>query len=313
MFDYKTIIINYLKRLQNNDIVGLQNLLEEDVSLNYSNFPSSSSKNCLEIISKWNNNFEVKTVQVSGFLQYYDEANVHILLDAHNLVANENNTEIFPFLYGGKYIFSINERGKIYKVDYNLMYISENTIYAQDFWDNHSLRIRKLKNNISIEKCISFIYRQEAKSEIVKSLTKLFFHCIDSHEFSIISLMIAEKFEITRFKTMKLGIIKGNKENLEGFIKECNAYYDLDTYSIKINRILSEDEKYIVHAQHLTPQRVGTKKLNVATKFHSFFDEDIILEFVEENNRILLENVKFDKNVDIHYNGFQVLDQDKES
>jgi hypothetical protein len=225
---------------------------------------------------------------------------------AHHLVADEQGPTLFPFLFGGKYVFTIDTlANQITYISFVLEYQAENAFYVKGLW--------KLSNgyndysplvHFNTAKALHAFNLLSDRHEKLKAKADLFFWCLDVNDYETLKQLTADAFHIVRYRTMAAGKFEGDKNTIQDFIKESHDYYALDQYSVAFRNITVQNGKTVLVGQHLTPHRTGTKKLTVNTKYHSFFDEDVFITFDAEDK---IENVDIKKAVDVHYNGFDIL------
>ncbi|MFQ9514384.1 MAG: hypothetical protein ACLRZ9_01015 [Eubacterium sp.] len=303
MVDYRKITNNFLTYYIENDYNNLSLILSENLTTNYSNLPNVNDKKSLLHGLKWEYSYDVKRVTTTNFMHYIDGKYAFVGLIAHHLVSFEKNNEMFPLTFGGKYVFKINcETAMIEDISFVLEYQAENTIYIKDKWV-----LSNGQNNYS-----SFcnfdsnkIYSESIKKCDFKTLTNLFFWCLDTQNLTLLDNLCSDSFFISRDKSVGSDNFTADKNNIEQFIHDTNKYYALNQNSIKINNI-QYDSIITINAQRLTPHRLGTKKLNSLTKYHSFFDEDIVITI--NPSTLKFESIVMKKVADVFYNGITLLE-----
>lgn len=293
--DYQGIIEAFLISYTKNDVDKLYELLSEDVTIDYSNLGRVQGiDNVIKKLS-WEENFDITRVTITNELFYNDNSKITFGLIAHHLVAYEKNNELFPLVFGGKYVIEIDDN-KIRKVSFLLEYQNGNTIYVKGKWklaQNH--KDYSIVNEFNLEK----VYQKSISEKNYIDLVKLFFWCLDTKNLSFAKQMITTDFSIKRPFTVGKGMISGTYDTLEKYVDEDDAYYDLNQYSLKFNNIDEKDTIVQISAQHLTPHRTGTKKLNSLTKYSSFFDEDVSIELIKSKEKILIHKINIIKGSDV--------------
>lgn len=299
----KEMVQKFLIAYTENNLTGIRDLLSDDIEINYSNIPPARGVENVVSVLKWEDQYDVKRVTTTNYLSYTADHCEYIGLIAHHLVSFERNNEMFPLVFGGKYVFKINlDTGVIEKISFVLEYQAENTIYVKGRW-----RLSNGQNDYSLLSefdTITVLHNALAKRDI-HSIVNLFFWCLDTNDSEILDRLCSDKFTISRDKSVGHNRFRADKSNLYEFISETNHYFALNQNSIRINEVNCCDS-VTVSAQRLTPHRLGTKKLNSTTKYHSFFDEDISL--ILNNQSLQIESADMQKAADVFYNGFQLLE-----
>lgn len=299
----REITDQFLLAYTENELGSVQNILYDKIKLNYSNIGMITGReNVLKSLA-WQQNFDVRRVTVTNEMSYVSDNIQTTGLIAHHLVSHEKNNEFFPFVFGGKYVFSQNiTTQQIEQISFVLEYQAENTIYAKGLW--------KLSNGRNDYSSLSSfdtgkILDSAEKEQDFRSLVNLFFWCLDTEDIPLLQQIVSDDFIITREQSVGEGRFEGRKA-LQNYIALTNSYYALDEHSIRINETTERGNGEIyVYAQHLTPHRLGTKKLNSITKYHSFFDEDIYI--LIDRNTFRLRSVTMKKAADVSPNGIRLL------
>lgn len=303
MVRIRQIINNFLTAYTGNRLDSIQDLLDEHVIYQSTNMGTLTGKAQVIQKLKWDHDFDIARVTTTNRLSYTDNDTYIEGLIAHHLVSYEKNNELFPLVFGGKYVFHVSlNTYKIIKICFVLEYQAENTIYVKGLW--------KQSNGWNDYSCLSdfnthFILDNSMRNRDIYSLVNLFFWALDTAEIDILKALTAPSFTITRDKSVGHDKFVSSIENIEEFITATNKYFSLNQNSIRINSI-NESTTISINAQHLTPHRLGTKKLNSLTKYHSFFDEDISI--VLDLNTLKLTSVEMKKAADVYYNGFSILE-----
>lgn len=302
MVEIREIVNQFLVAYTMNKLESIKERLSENIELDYTNIAPVKGREAALSALKWEQDFDVKRVTTTNRIEYVNHTYV-IGLIAHHLVSYEKSNEMFPLVFGGKYIFIVNKISKlIEKISFVLEYQAENTVYVKNGW--------KLSNGHNNYLCCKtfnteYIYQTAVVNKDIWTLTNLFFWCLDTQDFVSLEKLVAANFTIARDQSVGHTRFEANLATLPAYVEETNRYYDLNQHSIRINSI--EDGIVItVYAQHLTPHRLGTKKLNSMTKYHSFFDEDITVTFAKDSLKI--QSVDLNKVADVYYNGFEILE-----
>lgn len=303
------VIDAFLTSYVKNDWQGLSSALAEDIQIQYSTVGNHTGLGDVRDALKWKESYNVHTVTTTNVLSYIEGEHTVVGLIAHHLIGNEAGSEFYPLCFGGKYVFTLdNSTGKISRICYAQEYQVENTLYIRDW---------KLAGNNPDLSAVAGFYLLKARDaaaagsnpqEAVKELSKVFFWAMDTNNLAFAKELVTSNIHALRYKTMSYGKIEtSGADELEQFIKDCRAYYAMDQYSIAIRSVDERDGALVVNASHLVPHRTGTKKLNVNTKYHSFFDEDIQITFIAEGGAWRIQDLSMKKIVDVHYNGFDIL------
>jgi hypothetical protein len=302
--NYQKITDRFLVAYVKNQTSVMEELLAENCKMHFSNLGDVYGKSDILRSLSWEETFDVRTVTATNYLEYTKDGFGYVTLMAHHLVAYEDISELFPFCFGGKYVFLIDPDNKIQEISFVLEYQTENTALVKGKW-----KLSNGLNQYDTLSCFDFslmqqVIAKEPKADRLSDYTKLFFYCMDTGNQNVLTALIDPSLHILRPKTMGGGIIEGTAETFGTFLDESRSYYHFDQYSIAVDHQEEKDGKTVLYAQHLTPQRLGTKKLNPANKYHSFFDEDIEITFSEAER---IQDITFSKVTDIHYNGFDIL------
>lgn len=299
----REIVKQFLVAYTSNQLDSIKDILSESVEIDYSNItPVSGRDNVISALT-WTQQFDVKRVTTTNTMEYFND-NVQIVgLIAHHLVSYEKNNEMFPFVFGGKYVFTINNTTQlIERISFVLEYQAENTVYMKGLWS-----FANGHNNYDLLSHFDTgkIYHKAVSERDIATLVNLFFWCLDTKDQDTLDILTAEDFNIARDQSVGHERFQADKETLSAYIKATDNYYNFNQNSIRINEI-NENTVITVSAQHLTPHRLGTKKLNSMTKYHSFFDEDITV--IINNSTLLIQSVDMKKVADVYYNGFDILE-----
>lgn len=303
MVTNRQIINDFLIAYTKNQLETVQDILDEQCIYQSTNIGTLTGIDNIIQNLRFSNDFDIAHVTTTNRLNYIENNFYTEGLIAHHLVSYEKNNELFPFIFGGKYTFSINtESKKITKINFVLEYQAENTIYVKGLW--------KLANGFNNYACLKefntqLILKNSFKMRDISNLVNLFFWALDTGETDILTTMADASFIIERDKSVGHEKFTSDISNIEQFIEDTNKYFSLNQNSIRINSI-NDDNDICVYAQHLTPHRLGTKKLNSLTKYHSFFDEDITV--LLDRNTLKIKSVKMQKASDVYYNGFSILE-----
>lgn len=303
MVKTKEIVQKFLVAYTDSNLSSIPDILSDDIEINYSNISSAKGKDNVTDVLKWDYNFDVKRVTTTNVLSYTKDHYEYTGLIAHHLVSFEKNNEMFPLVFGGKYVFKVDlHTNVIDKIAFVLEYQAENTIYVKDKW-----KLSTGQNDYSLlsEFDTITVLQNAVKKKDMAGIVNLFFWCLDTNDLEILDKLCSDDFIISRDKSVGHGRFSSDKRELNKFIENTNQYYALNQNSIRINEI-NDGDSITVTAQRLTPHRLGTKKLNSTTKYHSFFDEDISL--IINSQTLKIESVDMKKAADVFYNGIKLLE-----
>ena len=303
------LIEQFLIAYTKNQLSKIIDILDENITIHYSTIGFHSGINNVLNILKFNQLFDINTVTISNEISYNDNEIDNFYLIVHHLLANESESELYPLCFGGKYVFKINTvTNKIIEINYSQEYQVENTLYIKDW--NFAKKVSDLSiiaSSFDINRAYSSIMKTNDINKIASDLVKLFCLALDSNNIDFINQIVTDDVHLVRPKTMSYGQFEAlNKSEIPQFINDTKEYYSMDQYSITINHIQNK-ENITLNLSHLIPHRTGTKKLNVNTKYHSSFDEDITITLINNNNKLLIKEFICNKITDIHYNGFNLL------
>lgn len=303
----KQIVNEFLTAYIKNELESHTHILDENIRLEYSTLGSITGIDALLNALKWKHAFDVAHITTTNSMEYTSSNHQILACMVHHLVSYEKNNEMYPLVFGGKYVFEIDlMKEKISEIRFVLEYQAENTVYVKGLWklaqDNRNYEPLSLFDTSYYYQMIKMC----TKEKKIKENINLFFWCLDTAEINILENLIDSTFTISREQSIGNELFESDTSSLVSFIKKTNAYYSLNQNSICISSIKDEDFKIIISAQRLTPHRLGTKKLNSLTKFHSFFDEDITIELNKED--LTLHKIIMKRAADVHYNGFEILE-----
>ena len=308
--NYQRIIDDFLVAYTTNELQKHFHLLTETVEISYSNIGQAIGLKQVLTKLAWNLNFNINMVTTSNRIGYTSKGKYIDALIAHHLIGFEENNELFPLLFGGKYVFVIDiKTEKIEKIFFVLEYQTENTSFVKTTWKltngfNDYTSFSIFNPNTALE----FIKRETLNViETAIALSKLFFWCLDTQDKDFLLNVVSDDFKIVRDSNNENIYFQGNKTNLLDYISDTNQYFDFNQHSIKINKSENLGTEIRILAQHLTPQRMGTKKINTLTKYHSFFDEDIEIVCSSAEQQLTIKSVKICKAVEISYNSFMIV------
>jgi hypothetical protein len=303
------IIDRYLNSWLKNNLRLNDEILDDNISIHYSTIGDYQEKQSVLNALAWDADYAISTTTITNCMEYTDAAGIHAALIAHHMIANEKGPYLFPLCFGGKYVFLLERDGsRIKSVSYAQEYQAENTLYIKNWHLADRISDLGFISDFQIEKYVDDAYRKSDCREIAADLSKAFFWALDAQNFGILNQLTSKDIHIKRLKTMSYGAFEiYNQSQLPKFIQESKNYYSMDQYSFTIRGTEETKNSIVVHTSHLIPYRLGTKKLNTNTKYHSFYDEDIDITFIKDGNKYVITDINMKKIVDVHYNGFEVL------
>lgn len=298
------MINTFLTAFTENKLSTITDILDDDILFCSSILPEIHG--CKKLIKQlsWNQKFDVMHVTVTNRMSDLSPDSYQEALTAHHLVSYEQYNQMYPLVFGGKYLFEINpDTQKITKVSFVLEYQAENTIYLKDLWNlSNGFNDYSILNDFHFDQ----IYANALKHRNIQDLISLLFWALDTSDIHHLNTLCDDKFQIARDQSVGHSRFTSTLSDLDQYIQETLQYYAMDQHSIRVNSISENDGVITVYAQHLTPHRLGTKKLNSATKYHSFFDEDITVTLNSSDLKFLSIDMK--KAADVFYNGFEILE-----
>lgn len=301
------LIDNFLISYITNNMPLCSDCLSDSISVQYSNIGQKEGRQQVIDALKWDEDFDVQTVTTTNAISYQNGNRSVTGLMAHHMLSYEKNNEMFPFVFGGKYVFTVNtEENAIENITFVLEYQGENTIYMKDKWKfaGDVVDYQLIKRYFSFDELYKNINCMSDRDERLRQLCSMFFWLLDIGDTEALSPLISDDFTISREPYVGNTVFSADKDGLASFIQCTKSYYQLNQYSICFNQIYTEAEDTVLDASHLTPHRLGTKKLNYLTKYHSFFDEDVTVHVNPEGK---IKSVVFKRSADVHYNGFILL------
>lgn len=304
MVNYKMITNTFLTAFTENKLSTITDILDDDILFCSSILPEIRGyKKLIEQLS-WNQKFDVMHVTVTNRMTDQSSDCYQEALTAHHLVSYEKYNQMYPLVFGGKYLFEINpETLKITKISFVLEYQAENTIYLKDRWNlSDGFNDDSILNDFHFDQ----VYTQALKSRNIQDLVSLLFWTFDTSDIQHLQTLCDDKFQIARDQSVGHSRFTSNLSDLSQYLKDTRTYYAMDQHSVRVNSVTEKGSLITVYAQHLTPHRLGTKKLNSATKYHSFFDEDILITINSSDLKFISVDMK--KAADVFYNGFEILE-----
>lgn len=304
MVNFKTMINSFLTAYTENKLHQITALLDDDIIFNSSILPPIHGRHDLLEQLSWNQKFDVMHVTTTNRMNYQVSDFYYEALTAHHLVSYEQYNQMYPLVFGGKYLFELNiNTQKITKISFVLEYQAENTIYLKDHWNlSNGFNDYSILSNFDFDK----VQKQSIANRNIRDLVSLFFWALDTSDIQKFKVLCDNHFQIARDQSVGHSRFISDLSGLSEYLLKTRGYYALDQHSVKINSIEKNDPVLTISAQHLTPHRLGTKKLNSNTKYHSFFDEDITITMNSSTFKILSVDMK--KAADVFYNGFHILE-----
>lgn len=291
---------SYLK----NEISFASKMFADDIEIHFSTIGEFYGKYSVIKALELNSQYAIHTTTITNEMSYFENGRMIYAFIGHHLLADEKDSELYPVCFGGKYIF-IFEKDKIIEICYEQEYQVENTIYLKSWHLASHYSDLQYVQKFKLDK---FLNQTTNETHYIKNLVNAFFWALDIQDMQFIFDIVTDDIYLERQKTMAYGqIIAISKDNIKKFIIQNKEYYSMDQYSIKINEIIKSQDFYIVKGSHLVPQRLGTKKLNVHTKYVSFFDEDFELKISCKNNEYMIKSVIFRKMIDMYMNSIDII------
>lgn len=301
---YLKIIDLFMSAYLKGDMHSIDDILADDIEIHYSTIGDYYGKEEVRKALLLTDHYDIHTTTITNEMSYIDGQYEVFGMIGHHLIGNEQGSEFYPLCFGGKYVF-VFQHSLIEKIYYSQEYQVENTIYIKN-WKlaSHYSNLEKVKGFDLMKVCS---HKQDEKTDIAQ-LVKAFFWAFDACDMDCISQIVSDDIFLQRQKTMAYGTMECHGlDHVSAFIQENKDYYSMDQFSITIRSITPLEDGYIVKGSHLIPHRVGTKKLNVHTKYSSFFDEDFIIDIKLTDGKYKISRIIFTKIVDVHLNGFEVL------
>ena len=304
MVNYKMIINTFLTAFTENKLSTITDILDIDILFCSSILPEIHG--CKKLIDQlsWDQKFDVMHVTVTNRMSDQSSDCYQEALTAHHLVSYEKYNQMYPLVFGGKYLFEINsDTHKITKISFVLEYQAENTIYLKDRWNlSDGFNDYAVLNDFHFD----HVYAHALETRNIPDLVSLLFWAFDTSDIHHLQTLCDDKFQIARDQSVGHSRFTSSLSDLSQYLNDTRAYYAMDQHSVRINSVTETDGLITVYAQHLTPHRLGTKKLNSATKYHSFFDEDILITLNSPDLKFISVDMK--KAADVFYNGFEILE-----
>lgn len=305
---YFEVVDKYLVAYIDNDAAGITAVIADDAVIDYSTIGKKNGKSEITKALSWKETYDIRTVTTSNVMSYADGDNIVIALMAHFLIADEWKKYLYPLSFGGKFVFKIDATSSLIReIVYVQEYQVENTLYIRD-WKLAS-RVADLSATklFDLDKKMEEIQTEEGVQKF-EDLVKVFFWAFDQQDYTVLRSMASDNIHLLRYKTYSYGQFETTGiDNINLFIEQNREYYAQDNFAITIRNIEKDGDDVIVTASHLLPQRTGTKKLNVNTKYHSFYDEDITIRFILIDGSYQISDISMVKMADVQYNGYKLL------
>lgn len=305
----REVIRAFLTAYVKNDRDVLARTLDENVELNYSTIGVHHGREAALRALAWQEDYNVHTVTVTNQLPYSDGERDVVGLIAHHLIGNERGSELFPLVFGGKYVFTLcRKTGRLLRICYAQEYQAENTLYIRHWRLAGHEGAYSAIEDFDPRRALAGL-EDAPLAEQAAAVCKAFFWAADTGNTELVRALADPEIHALRYKTMSYGSFESSgADALSDFFAQCRAYYAMDQYSFAIRGVEEREDSVVLTASHLIPHRTGTKKLNVNTKYHSFFDEDITVSMKRTPQGLRILDVTMKKIADVHYNGFELLE-----
>ena len=219
----------------------------------------------------------------------------------HHLYAIDENQELFPLVFGGKYRFVYNwKEDAPEEAAFDLEYLAGNTYLTRGSW----LAPGERKRQITGEEL-----RAGADSVISPEETVYrFFWALDTEDEALFMENVSPDIQITRAGVDGDSYGMTNISETAAFMAEDKQYYSQNQYSVHIDRTeFADDTHAVVHALRLYPADTGNKHRGSQNKFSQFYNEIFTLE-LEKSDRWKVRRAVFKRKENPVPYGYRVLE-----
>lgn len=219
----------------------------------------------------------------------------------HHLYAIDENQELFPFVFGGKYRFVYNwKEGAPEEAAFDLEYLAGNSYLTRGSWIPLGERNRQITgeelragedSGISLE---GTVYR--------------FFWALDTEDEALFRENVSPDIQITRAGVDGDSYGMTNVSQTAAFMAADKQYYSQNQYSVHIDRTeFADDTHAVVYALRLYPADTGNKHRGSQNKFSQFYNEILTLE-LEKSDRWKVRSAVFKRKENPVPYGYRVLE-----
>ncbi len=221
--------------------------------------------------------YNVRTAVMTNCMEIKEGEKSVLYATAHHLFAIDEQQQLFPFLFGGKYRFVLDEKGKAAEpVQFDLEYVSGNTILTMGKWLPLEKTFRLIDNRP--------LRRAGSLPDEPQQTVYRFFWAVDTMDAEMFRENVSKDIRIVRAG------VDGDFYGMEGigeteaFLQKDKSYYSQNQYSIHIEKVDYRDDRHVcIQARHLYPANTGNKHLGSQNKFSQFYNEILTLELEKED------------------------------
>lgn len=297
-------LVSYIK----NNLQNMKEYFDDDTYIQFSTVGTCTGFQSISEKLTWSKEFATTFCTMTNVMEFCSGDDFTICATVHHFLSNEKRNELFPLLFGGKYMLRYDAvREKIIGIQFDLEYEFGNVWLVKDYFQLYAPKaVRLIDNRLLLESQI--LPENPNDEEKIRNLIYRFFWALDTMDENLAGSCVAKTITIERDGVKNDKIRMTDSKNLLAFMEEDKDYYDMNQYSIRINHIDVEGEIAHIEAQHLSPHKTGNKHLNVSTKYNQFFDEDMSVECIKEEGEWKIGKVGVKRAADLVYIGYELLE-----
>lgn len=257
--------------------------------------------------------FNVRTGTVTNCMEVESGEDTTFYATVHHLLAIEEEGQMFPLLFGGKYRFVCHgETGRIKSVMFDPEYVSGNTYLVRGTWLAAGFQTRSIPGEELQRKTRTIrgeeLRRSPKRAESVEDVVYRFFWALDTVDGELFRETVSPDIRIERAGVNGDAYYLDGVSGAEAFLEQDKRYYAQNQYSVHIRRIDRADEKHAsVTAWHLYPANTGNKHLGSANRYSQFYNEIIEMELAREKGWVI-KNVRFRRKENTVPYGYEILE-----
>ena len=245
--------------------------------------------------------FNVRFSTITNCMEVPRANKTILFATVHHLYAIDENQELFPLVFGGKYRFVYDwEKERAEEAAFALEYLSGNTYLTHGVW----LPPEQRKRGINGKELRQEVYPAASVEDVVYR----FFWAVDTMDEKLFAENAVSDIQITRAGADGGSYDMNGIAEAAAFLAKDKQYYSQNQYSVHIERTEFEDETHaLIHALHLYPADTGNKHRGSQNKYSQFYNELLTLT-LEKQDRWRIKNVMIKRKENPIPYGYQILE-----
>ncbi|MDE7286887.1 MAG: hypothetical protein K2N55_08630, partial [Lachnospiraceae bacterium] len=270
--------------------------LDENIEIDYSTVGIHRGKKDVISALRLPQDFNVHTITITNIESMEAEDRIICNAIVHHLTGYEEKGVLYPFLFGGKYSFVVEgSSSKIMKIKFDLEYEYGNTCYVKGQWKHFDFHSgdRRIQNSTDT------VYGRKKDMSTPQYAVNCFFWAMDTLDDDLVKNVITKDFtwnNVDNDTTIQMADFKK-------FIREDKAWNDMQQYSYRTEVVAWDRNECRMKLNHLQPYKTGNKHLCNTTRYHQFFNEDMIITCISENGQWKVKQVDIEAKVNVLYVG----------